>query len=286
MFLNGVTPIREAGPSTPVKVTGRELVPEAGEKLYVFEDVQQAREIAADRFRKRREIEIAESQKVQVTLENLLSTLKKDASQELRIILRADYKGSVEALRSAIENLSTSEVKVRMLHAGVGAITQEDIMLATASQDANAVVIGFNVAADERARNLAEEKKVEIRTYDVIYKVTDDIKAALEARLAPQLHEEVHGHAEIRKVFKASKVGNIAGCLVTDGFIARSDQIRLVRDGRIVHTGTLSSLKRVKDDAREVKAGFECGLKVASYEDIKEADVIEAFAIVEKPRQL
>ncbi len=281
LWLNGVEPIREAGPSAPVKVTGLSIVPEAGDKLYVFEDIQKAREIAETRLRKQRELDRADRQ--QVTQENIFSTLERDAVEEVRLIVKTDVRGSLEALRSEIEGLSTSEVKVKILHGGVGAISQADVGLAHASQ---AIVIGFNVTADERARSLAEEKKVVIRVYQVIYKVIDDVRAAMQDRLAPQMHEEVRGHAEIRQIFKASKVGNIAGCMVTDGIIGRNDRIRLVRDGRIVHTGTLSSLKRFKDDARDVKESFECGLKVADYDDIKTGDVIEAFVVVEKARIL
>jgi translation initiation factor IF-2 len=281
MWLNGLTPIQEAGPSTPVKITGLNMVPEAGEKLYVFADFQEAREIAESRLRKKREIERADRQ--QVTVDNLFSTLKEEAAEVVRLIIKSDVKGSAEALRSSLENLAVNEIKVKILHVGVGAITLDDVVLASASK---AIVIGFNVSADERARSYAEEKNVDIRIYQVIYKVLDDVRGALEQRLAPQKQEEVRGHAEIRQVFKASKIGNIAGCMVTDGVIHRSDQIRLVRDGRIVHTGTLSSLKRFKDDAREVKESFECGIKIANYDDIKVGDTIEAFAIVEKPWQL
>jgi translation initiation factor IF-2 len=280
MFLNGTIPVKEAGPATPVKVTGLDEVPEAGEKLYVLEDFQLARQIAEGRLRRKREKVRAE--RPQVTLENLFRALEKGAPV-LNLILKADVKGSVEALRKALEDLSTEEVKVGIIHSGVGAINQEDVNLATAS---NAIVIGFNVTADERARSAAEERKVELRFYQVIYKVLDDVKAALEQRLAPQREEEIRGHAEIRQVFKASKVGNIAGCIVSDGVINRSDQVRLIRDGKILLTGTIASLKRVKDDAREVKEGFECGLKIANFDDIKVGDVIEAFSVVERRRSL
>jgi translation initiation factor IF-2 len=281
LFLNGTVPVKEAPPATPVKITGLDQVPEAGDKFYVLEDFQVAREIAEARLRRKRERVRAE--RPQVTLENLFSELEKGAAPVLTLILKADVKGSIEALRKALDDLSTEEVKVRIIHAGVGAINQEDVNLATAS---SAIVIGFNVTADERARSAAEERKVEIRFYQVIYKVIDDVRAGLEQRLAPQREEEIHGHAEIRQVFKASKVGNIAGCMVTDGLINRSDQIRLIRDGKILLTGTIASLKRVKDDAREVKEGFECGLKIANFDDIKVSDVVEGFAIVEKKRTL
>ena len=282
LWLNGIKPVKEAGPATPVKITGLNLVPEAGEKFYVFEDTQQARSIAESRERKQRELDRAGRQ--QITQENILSTLtSKGKVEEVRVILKTDVRGSLEALGTEIESLSTPEVKVKILHKGVGAISQADVGLAHASQ---AMVIGFSVTADERARGLADEKKVEIRVYDIIYKAVDDIRLAMQDRLAPQLHEEVRGHAEIRQIYKASKVGNIAGCIVTDGVIGRNDKVRLVRDGRIVTTGTLSSLKRFKDDAREVKESFECGIKISDYNDIKVGDVVEAFTIVERARKL
>ncbi len=282
MWLNGIKPMKEAGPSTPVKVTGLSLVPEAGEKFYVFADTQQARAIAETRERRQRELDRAGRQLI--TQENILSTLtSKEKVEEVRVILKTDVRGSLEALSREIESLSTNEVKVKILHKGVGAVSQADIGLAHAS---HAMVIGFNVTADERARNLADEKKVEVHVYQIIYKAVDDIRAAMQSRLSPQLHEEIRGHAEIRQIYKASKIGNIAGCVVTDGVIGRNDKVRLVRDGRIVVSGLLSSLKRFKDDAREVKEGFECGIKISDYDDIKEGDVIEAFTVVEKARML
>ncbi|MBI4606653.1 MAG: translation initiation factor IF-2 [Planctomycetes bacterium] len=283
MLLNGVEPVREAGPSMPVKVTGLNLGPAAGDKLFVFGDIQQARDIAEARVRKQREIERAGQQPV--TQENILDTLKRSAVEEVFLVLKTDVHGSIEALRNEIESLSTEEVKVKILHAGVGAISQADVALASASQP-HAMVIGFNVSADERARSQAEQKKVEIRPHQVIYKAVEDVRGAMQARLAPQMSEEFHGRAEIRQVIKASKLGNIAGCMVTAGTIGRSDQVRLVRDGRIVHTGVLGSLRRFKDDVRDIKEGFECGMKIAGYDDIREGDVIEAFAVVHKARQL
>jgi translation initiation factor IF-2 len=282
MWENGTIPIKEAGPSTPVKITGLNIVPEAGEKLYTFTDLQQAKSIAEARLGRQRELDRADRQ--QISRENIFDTLG-GTTEEVRLVLKADVRGSLEALRSEIESLATDEVKVNILHAGVGAISQSDVNLALASRP-RAMILGFNVATDERARNLAEEKAVEIRTYRVIYQAIDDVKAAMQARLTPQKHEELRGHAEIRQIFKASKVGNIAGCIVTDGVIGRNDHVRLLRNGRIVHTGVLSSLKRFKDDAREVREGFECGIKLADYNDIQPGDVIEAFAVVEKARQL
>jgi len=277
MWLNGIQSVREAGPATPVKITGLNDVPDAGAKLYVFQDPQKARDIAEDRLRKKREIERAGRPSPEDPFSKLSPV------EEVLLILKTDVRGSLEALTAEIQTLSTAEVKVKILHGGVGVISQADVVLASTSK---AIVIGFNITADERARSLAEEKKVDIRSYQVIYKVVDDIRLAMQDRLAPQLHEQIRGHAEIRQVFKASKIGNIAGCMVTDGMLGRNDKIRLLRDGRPIFTGGLSSLKRFKDDARDVKEGFECGLKIADYNDIKVGDIVEAFIIVEKARKL
>jgi translation initiation factor IF-2 len=271
LWRNGVERVTEAGPSSPVAVTGLDVVPLAGEKLYVLKDLEQARSIAEDRRQKRKGPKPPPLDPWSTSV------------PEVRVILKADVQGTLEALKSSLSQLGTEEVKLKLLHAQVGGVNHADIMLADAFR---ATVFGFNVGADEQARSLAEERGIEIRRYDIIYRLIDDARALLQGQLAPQLQEEVHGHAEIRQLYKASKVGTIAGCMVTDGFIARSDQVRLQREGRVVHTGTLHSLKRFKDDAREVKSGFDCGLKIADYEDIKVGDVVEAFAMVEKPRQL
>jgi translation initiation factor IF-2 len=281
MWLNGVQQISEASPSTPVQISGLSEVPEVGDKLYVMSDSQAARKIAEERHRKRRETDRAERQKV--TLENLFESIEAGAVKELRIVLKADVMGSLEVLKKALPDLGTEEVKVKVLHSGVGGISQDDVELAVASKG---VVVGFQVVPDERARALAEDKSVEIRIYQVIYELLDEVRKALEDKLAPTRREQVKGHLVIQQIFRASKVGAIAGCRVTDGTVARTDKIRLIRDGRIIFTGELSSLRRVKDDVREVKEGFECGLKIANYEDIKEGDVVESFAIVEEKRSL
>ena len=283
MWLNGHLPVTEAGPSTPVKVTGLNRVPEAGEKVYAIDDPQTAKAVAEARLGKRQLQDRGD--RLQVTRENIFDTIELGAVEEVRLIIKSDVRGSLEALRSEVLGLATDEVKVNLLYSGVGTINQSDVQLAMASQP-QAIVIGFNVATDDRARNLAEEKNVNVRSYDVIYKVVEDVRKALKRRLAPQKHEELHGHVEIRQIFKASRLGNIAGCIVTDGLIGRSDQVRLLRNGRVVHTGILGSLKRFKEDAREVRQGFECGIKIADYNDIQPGDVIEAFAIVEKEREL
>ena len=278
LLINGGDVIDSAGPATPVEITGLSEVPEAGDTLLGVSNPQDARELADARQRLKREKERAGRQSVS------LETIFEDQGvEELRLILKGDAKGSVAALQQALEQLSTDEVQVRILHSGVGAVSLDDIQLADAS---GAVVIGFHVTADERARQLADERDVEIRVYDIIYKAIEEIRDAMAAQLEPDREEKVQGHAEIRQIYKASKIGTIAGCFVTDGLIRRTDQVRLLRDGRIVYKGQLSSLKRFKDDAKEVREGFECGLKIAGYDDIKEGDVVEAFNIVETPRTL
>jgi len=281
MWFNGTDPITEAPPSTPVQISGLSLVPEAGERFYVFSESQEARKLADSRVRKMRELDRADRQKI--TLENLFTQLEASEVKELRLVLKTDVKGSLEVLKRSLDELSTDEVKIKILHSAVGGISQEDVDLASASQG---IVVGFQVVADDRARSIAEEQKVEIRNYKVIYELLDDMKKALEDRLAPTRREQVMSHLRIQQIFRASKIGNIAGCRVTDGTITRSDKVRLIREGRIIYTGDISSLKRMKDDVREVKEGFECGIKIANYEDIKEGDVIESFSIVEEKRNL
>lgn len=217
------------------------------------------------------------------SLIDLVEKTSTGEATELNLILKADVRGSIEALRSSLVSLSTDEVKVEIIHTGVGAVSQEDVQLASAS---DAVIIGFHVVADDRARVVAEESGIEIRHYKVIYEAVDDIHAAMEARLAPEEIEEFHGEAEIREVFKASKLGNIAGCYVKTGKILRNDKIRLIRNDKPIHEGSIANLKRLKDDAKEVKEGFECGIKLKGYEDIKEDDVIEAYTITQKARTL
>ncbi|MEM7235057.1 MAG: translation initiation factor IF-2, partial [Planctomycetota bacterium] len=278
---NGKEQVTEAGPSVPVQVIGLNEVPDTGEKLYVFENEKQARQLAEDRLNRQREAERAQRQSV--TLENLFDHLESEAVQELRIIIKADVRGSIEALKKSLEQLSHEEIKVNILHTGVGAISQEDIHLAAASQ---AVVIGFHVTADDRARSLADSEGVDVRYYRVIYEALEEIKQALQSRLAPEIEEEIHGRAEIRQVYKASKIGNIAGCIISSGHILRNDKVRVIRDGTVLYAGNLASLKRFKDDVKEVKEGFECGIKVEKYEDIKEGDILESYALVERQRTL
>jgi translation initiation factor IF-2 len=274
--------IGEAGPSSPVEVIGLDTVPGAGDKFYVMEDPNEAREIAEDRKQTDREGEIAQRNKV--TLENLYDTIQAGAVKELRVILKADVQGSVDVLKQLLTEELSKEVKVRLLHAAVGGITESDVLLAEAS---DAIIIGFSVVPDETARKLAEDAGVEIRTYRIIYEITDDIRKALTGMLAPTKQDQVLGHADIRQVIKVSKVGNIGGCMVSDGVLQRNSKYRLIRDGTVVSENlTLESLKRFKEDVKEVRGGLECGIKLAGYDDIKIGDRLEAYKTVDVARTL
>jgi len=274
-------PLTSAGPSMPVEISGLSTVPGAGDLVVALDGLEQAREIAETRASRARQAAIAE--RAHVTLENLFATLEEGKPKEFRVILKADVQGSLEVLRKALNDLATSEVRVNMLHAAVGGINDSDILLADAS---DAVVLGFHVVAEPSARALAEQKKIDIRPYNVIYHLTDDVKAALESRLEPERRENVVGHAQVRQVFRVSRAGSIAGGYVTDGRVARSDSVRLVRNNIIIYEGKLASLRRFKDDVREVQNGMECGIKIAGYDDIKEGDVIQAYEVVEIKRKL
>jgi len=284
LIVNGVDDIDEAGPSMPVTLVGLNSAPSAGEKFYVIENEKQAKSMADERERRYRELEQAEKYAVKkASLEDLVKRMGDSDFKELKLIIKADVQGSIEALRTSLVGLSTDEIEVVVLHTGVGAVTQEDVNLAAASE---AVIIGFHVVADDRARSLADEQGIDIRHYKVIYEAVEEVKAAMEERLSPEEFEVVHGRAEIRQVFRASKIGNIAGCFMKSGYILRNDKVRLIRDGAVIYEGTLSTLKRFKDDVKEVKEGFECGIKISGYEDIKEGDEIESYAIEHKARKL
>ncbi|ROV55365.1 translation initiation factor IF-2 [Neisseria chenwenguii] len=274
-------PILEAGPSIPVEILGLSDVPNAGEDAMVLADEKKAREIALFRQGKYRDVRLAKQQAAK--LENMFNNMGENQAQSLPVIIKADVQGSYEALSGSLKKLSTDEVKVQVLHSGVGGITESDVNLAIAS---GAVIIGFNVRADTTARKLAETEDVEIRYYNIIYDAIDDVKAAMSGMLAPEEKEQVTGTVEIRQVISVSKVGNIAGCMVTDGVVKRDSHIRLIRNNVVIHTGELSSLKRYKDDVKEVKMGFECGLMIKGYNDIMEGDQLECFDIVEVARSL
>ncbi len=265
--------ITQAGPSMPVIVSGLSSLPDAGDKLFQLDDMDRARSIAEERSTKERHTELSGA--TRVTLDNLFDTMKAGDVKTINLIIKGDVQGSVETLTKTVTDQNTEEVKVRVIHSAVGAINESDVELADAS---SAVIIGFHVAPESAARTMAEQRRVEIRLYDVIYQIFDDLKKALSGMLEPEIREKLHGHAEIRQVFKFSKVGSIAGCMVTDGHIQRGSKIRLIRNGVIiVEDLSIETLKRVKDDVKEVKTGFECGIKVAGYDDIKVGDVFEAY---------
>ncbi|MDR3412895.1 MAG: translation initiation factor IF-2 [Formivibrio sp.] len=274
-------PINEAGPSIPVEILGLSDVPGAGEDSMVLSDEKKAREIALFRQGKFRDVKLARQQASK--LENMMAQMTDGEIRSMPLIIKADVQGSAEALAQSLQKLSTSEVRVQILHSAVGGISESDINLALASK---AVVIGFNSRADAAARKLAEAEGVDIRYYNIIYDVVDDVKAALSGMLAPEKREQILGMVEVRQVFVVSKVGTIAGCLVLDGMVKRGAGVRLLRDNVVIHQGELESLKRYQDDVKEVKAGFECGLSLKDYNDLKEGDQLEAFEIVEVARTL
>ena len=275
------TRLKEANPAMPVRISGLDELPDAGDKFYSVETLKQAQEAAEQRRRRDREKELAQPK---VTLDSILAQLKEGEVKELRIVVKADVQGSVDVLRKAIEDVTTPEVKVRVLHSAVGGINESDILLAEASR---AVVVGFNVIPSGKARSLAEQKGVEIRSYQVIYEIVDDMKKAAEGLLAPEVRQEVLGHAEVRKVFRVTRVGTIAGCYITDGTIERNALIRVTRNGIVIENDrVLEQLKRFKDDAKEVRAGQECGMKIVGYDDIKEGDILECYRRVEVRRTL
>ncbi len=274
-------PIKSAGPSIPVEIQGLTEVPQAGDEFMVMVDERRAREIATYRAGKFRNTKLARQQAAK--LENMFENMAAGEVKTLPIIVKADVQGSQEALSQSLLKLSTDEVRVQMVYAGVGGISESDVNLAIASK---ALIIGFNVRADAGARKLAEGNGIDLRYYNIIYDAVDELKAAMSGMLAPEKKDEVIGSAEIRTVFVASKIGTVAGCMVTSGMVTRNAHFRLLRDNVVIYTGELESLKRVKDDVREVKEGFECGIKLKNYNDIKEGDQLEFFEVKEVARTL
>jgi len=273
--------LKEVTPPTPVQISGIDEVPSAGDKFYVVDSLKKAQEAAEQRRHRERETELAQPK---LTLDNMFAQMADADLKEIRVVIKAAEQGTLDVLKSQAEKVSTAEVKVRVLEAAIGGITESNVLLAQAS---HAVIIGFNVIPSGKARSLAEQKGVEIRTYQVIYDIVDDLKKAAEGMLAPELRQEILGHAEVRKVFKVTKVGSIAGCYVTDGVVQRDALIRVTRNGVVVENDRkLEQLKRVKDDAKEVRAGMECGMKIVGYDDIKEGDVLECYKQVEVKRTL
>jgi len=273
--------IKTATPSIPVEILGFEDVPQAGDDFIVVDEEEKARKIAEYRQRKAREAETAKEAKI--TLEKLFEKLKEGEIKELNIVLKADTQGTLEALKSSLSKLSTDKVKINIIRAGIGAISESDVMLASAS---NAIVVGFNVKPTPNAKNVAKEEKVEIKFYDVIYQLIDDIKKAMVGLLEPKLEEHITGIAEVRATFRIPKIGIVAGCYVKEGTISRNNKVRVIRDGVVIFTGNIASLKRFKEDVKEVAAGYECGLRIENFQDIKEGDIIEAFEIKEVAPEL
>ncbi len=273
--------VNEAGPSIPVEIQGLSEVPTAGADFLVLADEKKAREIALFRQGKFRDVKLAKQQAAK--LENMFEQMAEGEVRTLSLIVKADVQGSLEAIASSLQKLSTSEVKVSLIHSGVGGITESDVNLALASK---AIIIGFNSRADAAARRLAESSGVDIRYYNIIYAMVDEIKAALSGMLAPEKKESIIGMVEIRQVFTISKVGTIAGCYVTEGMIKRGSSVRVLRNNVVIHSGDLDSLKRFKDDVKEVKSNFECGLSLKGYNDLQVGDFLEVFEIVEVARAL
>ncbi|TDS65256.1 translation initiation factor IF-2 [Myroides indicus] len=273
--------IKEAGPSRPISVLGLDGAPTAGDKFNVFEEEKEAKQIATKRTQLLREQSVRTQR--HITLAEIGRRIALGDFKELNIILKGDVDGSVEALSDSFSKLSTEEIQINIIHKGVGAITESDVLLASAS---DAIIIGFNVRPMTSAKQLAEKEEIDIRNYSIIYDAIDDLKDAMEGMLSPELKEEVTGTAEIRELFKISKVGTIAGCMVTDGKIFRSSKIRLIREGVVIYTGELTALKRFKDDVKEVAKGYDCGIQIKNYNDIKEYDLIEAFQEVEVKKKL
>ena len=266
--------VEHAGPSVPVEITGLSEAPGAGDVFNAVEDERMARELVDQRKHEAKQVSGSGARKV--SLDDLFAQIQEGEIKELSIIVKADVQGSVEAVKTSLEKLSNDEVRVRVIHGAVGAINESDIMLATTS---NAIVVGFNVRPDAAARDSAARAKVDVRTYRVIYECIEEIESAMKGMLAPQYKEALIGHAEVRQVYKVSKIGTIAGCYVLDGKLQRNAKVRIVRDGIIIHEGELASLKRFKDDVKEVAAGYECGLSVEKFNDIREGDQLEAFVM-------
>ncbi|WP_437124472.1 translation initiation factor IF-2 [Acetomicrobium flavidum] len=273
--------VDEVTPSLPAKILGLEDVPQAGERFIKVDDERAAREAVEQYMEKKRQQEMQAVKRI--SLEELFEQMDKGEKPEVRMILKSDVQGTLEAIKSSLMRLAVEEVGIEVVHEGVGRITESDVMLADAS---NAIIIGFNVRPDGNAKKLAEQKGIQIRLYRTIYDVIDDVKAAVEGMLAPKLKEQILGEAEVRAVFKVPKVGQIAGCYVREGVIKRNAKARVIRDGVVIWEGSLLSLKRFKDDVREVNAGYECGIGLAGFQDLREGDIIEAFEVVEEKRHL
>ncbi len=272
--------VKEAGPSTPVEILGLSDVPSAGEVFLAHENDKTAKSFAETYLAQNKE-KMLEETKSKMSLDDLFSQIQEGNLKELNLIVKADVQGSVEAVKQSLLKLSNEEVVVKCIHGGVGAINESDVMLASAS---SAIIIGFNVRPDVTAKTIAEREGVDVRLYRVIYQAIEDIEAAMKGMLDPIFEEKVIGHAEVRQLFKASAVGNIAGSYVLDGMFQRNCKVRISREGKQIFEGELASLKRFKDDVKEVKAGYECGLVFEGFDQMQELDIVEAYVMVEVPR--
>ena len=273
--------VKEAGPSQPVEILGLNDVPNAGEVFVGCESDKEARAFA-ETFISQNKVKLLEETKSKMSLDDLFNQIQEGNLKELDIVVKADVQGSVEAIKQSLLKLSNDEVVVKIIHGGVGAINESDVILASAS---NAIIIGFNVRPDATAKDIAEREGVDLRLYRVIYNAIEDVEAAMKGMLDPVFEEKVLGHAEVRQTFKASGVGTIAGAYVLDGIFERNCSVRLIRDGIVVFDGPLASLKRFKDDVKEVRTGYECGFVFENYNDIKEGDQVEAYKMVEAERK-
>jgi translation initiation factor IF-2 len=274
--------IKNAASSMPVEVTGLNETPQAGDRFYCLTDSNKAKTAAEENKKLRREDALAE--RTQVTLDNLFSQIEAGKVKELNIIIRADVQGSVDVLKKYLSELSTEQVKIKILHVATGGITEGDVVLAGAS---NAIIIGFNVAAEEHVAKIAEEKGVEIRHYNIIYRITEDLQKSMVGLLEPEITEKYIGLAAVRTTFKVSRIGTIAGCFVSDGAVSKNAKVRLIRDNIVIRTNlTIESLRHFKDDVREVKAGLECGIKLANFDDVKTDDVLDFYEIVKVAKTL
>ncbi|MDP1965159.1 MAG: translation initiation factor IF-2, partial [Reyranella sp.] len=270
--------VQSAAPAVPVEILGLDGTPQAGDEFHVVESEARAREIADFRVRRDRQTQLAKVAGGRGTLEEMMKGIREGTAKELPVLIKADVQGSAEALAGAISRLSTEKVEAKVVYSGVGGISEADITLAKAS---GALLIGFNVRANPQAREIAKRDKIDIRYYSIIYKVTEDMQALMLGLLDPTYKETLIGNAQIREVFKITKAGNVAGCMVTDGMVKRGAKVRLLRDNVVIHEGTLKTLRRFKDEVREVQHGFECGMAFENYEDMKVGDVIECFDIEE-----
>ena len=271
--------VKTAGPSVPVEITGLADVPSAGDTFDVVTDERMARELVEQR--KQAQKDAIANAVSKVTLDNLFARMQEGQMKELPLIVKADVQGSAEAVKASLEKISNEEVRVRVIHAGVGAINESDILLAST---AGAIIVGFNVRADAAAMANGQRANVEMRFYRVIYDAIDEIEAAMKGMLAPKYQEVVIGHAEVRQTYKVSAVGTVCGCMVKDGKVTRDAQVRVLRDNIVIHEGEIGSLQRFKDQAKEVTAGFECGMTVAKFNDIREYDILECFVMEEIKR--